>query len=291
MKKSIITILLPLLVTGCSVESHNPKKPAVMADKGSYFAQDKSESIASNLIAFAGYPHKISDNPMPTSLKGALDFTSGAYMGFSGFSSLWGAGGIGSLSLLTGDDIIPFTYDSVIVIAKIQPGEKYNDLSVAQRTFENYFTKIDGSFLAKDKSSAAYQHEVKRKKFSQDKSMTPASCEKSGVISSSLLKQDAECWVNDPDYKVHVIFSRPATGQEFPELALLPKSEYSVMLFNLWANYKVRDDAAWAAKLDTKHNVFSFKKMRAPFISPDKNDNGKRILFSQDSDQQKVIYK
>lgn len=262
-----------------------------MADKGSYFAQDKSESVASNLLAFAGYSHKISDNEMPRSLKNALDFGSGAYMGFSGFSSLWSAGGIGALSVITGDDIVPFTQGSVIVITKLQPGEKYNDISVAKRAFEENFEKLDSSDIELDPSSAAYNHELKRKAFAEEKEMKPASCKEVSMINHSLSKADLECWVKNDDYEATVIFSRPASGQEFPELATLPKAEYSVLLFNTWYEYKVREDAEWAASLDARKHVFKFKNKTLPFITPEQKDNGRRIMFIHENGKDSVIYK
>ena len=40
MKKLIIAALVASLA-GCSIQSHDPGKPAVTADRGSYFAQNK----------------------------------------------------------------------------------------------------------------------------------------------------------------------------------------------------------------------------------------------------------
>ena len=284
MKKLIITALMASLA-GCSIQSHDPGKPAVMADRGSYFAQQKTESIASNLVAFAGYPHVISDHDMPSNLKAGLDFTSGAYMGFNSFSSLFGAGGVGALSAITGDDIRPFGSDSVILMVPLQSGEKYNDLSVAKRAFETYLTKVDGSQLADNPSSAAYKSELARKKFSEDPNMSGANCRPENAALSLLSGADAKCGLSD--YDVEIYFSRPASGGEFSELASLPKAQYSVMLFNLYSNYKVRSDAPWAASYDNRHKAFKSINMTLPFISPDRKDGGKRIVIDSNN---KVLY-
>ena len=284
MKKLIIAALVASLA-GCSIQSHDPGKPAVTADRGSYFAQNKKDSIAANLIAFAGYPYVISDHDMPSNLKAGLDFTSGAYMGFNSFGSLFGAGGIGALSAITGDNIRPFTPDSVILMVPLQPGEKYNDLSVAKRAFETYLTKIDGSKLADNPSSAAYKSELARKKFSEDPNMSGANCHSENAALGLLSGADARCGL--ADYDVEIYFSRPASGREFPELFSLPKGQYSVMLFNLYYNYAVRSDAPWAAAYDDSQKVFKFKNLTLPFISPDRKDGGKRIVIDSNN---KVLY-
>ena len=284
MRKLIIAAVIASLA-GCSIQSHDPEKPAVTADKGSYFAQNKKDSIASNLVAFAGYPYLISDHDMPSDLKAGLDFTSGAYMGFNSFSSLLGSGGIGALSALTGDNIRPFGSDSVILMVPLQAGEKYNDLAVAKRAFETYLKKIDASLIKPDSSSAAYKSELARKKFAEDANMSGANCRAENAALGLLSGADARCGLGD--YDVEIYFSRPATGREFPELSALPKGQYSVMLFNLYYNYAVRSNAPWAAAYDDSQKVFKFKNLTLPFVSPDRKDGGKRIVIDSNN---KVLY-
>lgn len=283
--KLIVIAALVAALSGCSIQSHDPEKPAVTADKGSYFAQDKKDSIASNLIAFAGYPYLISDHDMPSDLKAGLDFTSGAYMGFNSFSSLFGAGGIGALSVLTGDNIRPFGSDSVILMVPLQPGEKYNDLSVAKRAFENYLMKIDASLITTNPTSAAYKSQLARKKFAEDANMSGANCRAENAARALLSGADARCGLSD--YDIEIYFSRPATGQEFPELGLLPRGQYSVMLFNLYFNYQVRSSVPWAAVFDDRMKFFKFKNLTLPFVTPERKDGGKRLIIDSNN---KVLY-
>ena len=223
---------------------------------------------------------------MPSDLKAGLDFTSGAYMGFNSFSSLLGAGGIGALSAITGDNIRPFGSDSVILMVPLQFGEKYNDLAVAKRAFETYLKKIDASQMKVDPSSAAYKSQLARKKFAEDTNMSGANCRSENAALALLSGADARCGLSD--YDVEIYFSRPATGLEFPELGALPTGQYSVILFNLYYNYAVLSDAPWAAAYDDRQKVFKFKNLTLPFVSPDRKDGGERLIIDGDN---KVLYR
>ncbi len=251
-----------IFLTGCAVQSSNPNQPATFADKGSYFQQDKTKSLASNLVAFSGYPGLISDHDMPSDLKAGLDFTSGAYMGFNGFGSLFGAGGIGLLSMVS-DNTLPYQHGVAVVMVKMQSGEKYNDMSVAERAIEESFNGDNVKGIHCRKASAAW-------------SMTTdidAFCDLSGDGS-----------VNDA---ITVRFARSASGNEFPELGTMPIGDYGVMLLSNLKDRTVKDNA-WVATYD--HNGFmQFKNLKLPFLSPDKS--GKRIAFATENGKESVIYK
>ncbi len=270
-----------MMMTGCAVESHNPNQPAMFADKGSYFKQDTTKSLAANLVAFSGYPHLISDHDMPSDLKAGLDFTSGAYMGFNGFGSLFGAGGIGLLSMVS-DNTLPYQHGVVVVMAKVEAGEKYNDYSVAEKAVKAAYKKVNIN-------SISYRHASKPeiKAFLADADMSGIKCHKPGGLNFTGL--NAVCDFGDSDFGLSVIFSRPATGQEFPELGLLPKGEYSVMLLDTvrYPMYELRGDA-WAAEYNSD-GFMQFKNLKLPFLSPDKS--GKRIAFATENGKESVIYK
>jgi len=91
-----------------------------------------------------------------------------------------------------------------------------------------------------------------------------------------------------PDYDVQIYFSRPATGQEFPELGVLPAGQYSVMLFNLYFDYQVRSDVPWAAAYDDQMKVFKFKNLTLPFVGPERKDGGKRLIVDSSN---KILYR
>ena len=270
-----------MMMTGCAVESHNPNQPAMFADKGSYFKQDTTKSLAANLVAFSGYPHLISDHDMPSDLKAGLDFTSGAYMGFNGFGSLFGAGGIGLLSMVS-DNTLPYQHGVVVVMAKVEAGEKYNDYSVAERAIKASFKKASDEYL----KGTSYLSKPEIKVFLADTDMNGMKCHKPGGL--NFTGRDAVCDFGDSDFGLSVIFSRPATGQEFPELGVLPKGEYSVMLLSTmrYPMYELRGDA-WAAKYNSD-GFMQFKNLKLPFLSPDKS--GKRIAFATENGKESVIY-
>jgi hypothetical protein len=288
LKKIIVlgTLFLSVLA-GCSSRSASPSKPEIFADKGVYFAQDKEKSLASNLTAFAGYPNLVSDHDMPTGLRRGLDFTSGTYIGFNAFNSLWGATGFGALTMITGDDIAPLTPSSIVLMTPLNPGEQYNDLSVAKRAVENSLEKIDGSFLAKNPNSAAYEKELKRLKFSENKSMNGVVCNEPGMAEKMLRHNDASCGIDG--FNVEVYFARPANGNEFPELKELPKANYAVLLLNIYSDYKLRKDILWGASFDSEKKSFTFDEYTLPFVSPDKS--GKRILIKGQDEKTKILYK
>lgn len=287
MKKLIATMMLASAIAGCSSQGNTHGKPEVFSDKGQLFGQKKDASLASNLTAFAGYPYLISDQDMPAGLRRSLDFTSGTYIGFSSFSSLWGATGFGALTMLSGDQIAPFTPTSKIIMIPLLDNEKYNDLSVAKRAVETTLEKIDGAFLAKDPSSAAYDSELKRLAFSKNKSMAGVECHEPNFAVKMIRHNDATCGIDG--FNVEVYFSRPATGNEFPELNSLPVGNYAVMLINTYGDYELRKDASWAASFDSDKKSFRFNNYTLPFVSPDKT--GKRILIQGDGDQTKILYK
>ena len=270
-----------MMMTGCAVQSSNPNKPATFADKGSYFQQDKTKSLASNLVAFSGYPGLISDHDMPSDLKAGLDFTSGAYMGFNGFGSLFGAGGIGLLSMVS-DNTLPYQHGVKVVMVKLQPGEKFNDLSVAERAIETSLKKISS-----DKLTNRQRSNSTIAAFISKTSMTGVKCHKPSAM--NLTDANAFCDFGDSDFGVSVIFARPATGQEFPELGAIPKGEYSVMLMDSmqYSVYELRDDA-WGAQYSSD-GYMKFKNLKLPFLSPDKS--GKRIAFATENGKESVIYK
>lgn len=271
-----------IFLTGCAVQSSNPNQPATFADKGSYFQQDKTKSLASNLVAFSGYPGLISDHDMPSDLKAGLDFTSGAYMGFNGFGSLFGAGGIGLLSMVS-DNTLPYQSGVVVIMAKVESGEKYNDYSVAERAIKASFKKASDEYL----KGTSYLSKPEIKAFLADTDMSGMKCHKPGGL--NFTGRDAVCDFGDSDFGLSVIFSRPATGQEFPELGLLPQGEYSVMLLDSmrYPMYELRDDA-WGAQYSS-YGYMKFKNLKLPFLSPDKS--GKRIAFATENGKESVIYK
>ena len=283
MKKNTLigVAILTSFLTGCAVQSHDPQKPAIFAVIGSYFKQDTSKSLASNLVAFSGYKNLISDHDMPSDLKAGLDFTSGAYMGFNGFGTLFGAGGVGLLSMVS-SNTLPYQSGVIVVMVKTQPNEKYNDLTVAERAIESSFAKADINTL-----SPVYTKKTEVQSFLANKDMSGVKCHKPSAF--DMTDTDVECDYGDSDLGLAVIFGRPATGQEFPELGLLPAGNYSVMLVRTirYPVYQLRDDA-WAATYSSK-GYMKFKDMKLPFVSPD--NSSKRIAFVTEEGKEKVIYK
>ena len=286
-KVSVLSVLFLSVLTGCSSKPSVEGKPEIFADKGVFFAQDKTKSVAANLTAFSGYPYLVSDHDMPTGLRRGLDFTSGTYVGFNSFGSLWGAAGLGGLSMLIGDNIAPFTPSTTVLMVPLQPGEQYYDLSVAKRAIENNVEKIDGSTLTIDPDSAAYKHQLKRLEFSKNKSMSGITCAEAGMAEKMIRHNDANCGIEN--YNIEVFFSRPAKGNEFPELKQLPTGNYAVLLLNLYSNYQLRKDASWAASFDDTKKSFKFNDFTLPYVSPDKT--GKRILIEGQGDNTKILYK
>ena len=116
--------------------------------------------------------------------------------------------------------------------------------------------------------------------------MNGMKCHKPGGL--NFTGRDAVCDFGDSDFGLSVIFSRPATGQEFPELGVLPKGEYSVMLLSTmrYPMYELRG-YAWAAKYNSD-GFMQFKNLKLPFLSPDKS--GKRIAFATENGKESVIY-
>lgn len=284
----LVAALLASVISGCASNSATSAKPEIFAGKGAYFAQDKTKSFASNLTAFAGYPGKISDHEMPAGLRNGLDFTSGAYLGFSAFDSLWGATGLGAFAMLSGDNIRPLTISSVIVMVPLSSEQRYNDLSVAKLAMEQSLEKLDDEYFKTyyaNKKDTDWIHKLKT--FSSDKSMNGIICQQASMASRMLSDLDAEC--NIDGYKVDVVFARPATGTEFPELKLLPKGKYAVVLLNKNGNFQVRKDALWAARLDSINKTYKINNYTLPFISPGKD--GKRIMFFGEEKQTKILYK
>lgn len=274
-------VLTAVMMTGCAVKSSSSSAPAFNADKGSYFTQDKEKSLAANLVAFSGYRGLISDRDMPSDLRAGLDFTSGAYMGFNGFGTIFGAGGVGLLSMVS-SNTLPYKNGAIVVMVKTQPNEKYNDLTVAERAIESSFAKADINTL-----SPVYTKKTEVQSFLANKDMSGVKCHKPSVF--DMTDTDVECDYGDSDLGLAVIFGRPATGQEFPELGLLPAGNYSVMLVRniRYPVYQLRDDA-WAATYSSD-GYMKFKDMKLPFVSPDKS--GKRIAFTLENGKDKVIYK
>lgn len=268
-------------LTGCAVQSHDPQKPAMFADKGSYFKQDTSKSLASNLVAFSGYPYLISDHDIPSDLKASLNFTSGAYLGFNGFSSLFGAGGVGLLSIVS-DNTLPYQSGLTLIMVPMNQGEKYDDYSVAERGIKASFEKINPSLLSKSQ-----QNNPDIQKFLTNKNMDDLKCYKAPIY--TLTDVQAYCDYGDSNFGLTVIFSRPATGQEFPELGLLPKGQYSVMLIDdvRYPVHQLRADA-WAA-IYSSSGFMQFKNIKLPFLSPD--NSNKRIAFVTEKGKENVIYK
>lgn len=281
-KLSAVSLLIASTLFGCASPNKSPSATTTGVGKGTYYTQDKTQSLAANLVAFSGYNHLISDHSMPSDLKASLDFTSGAYMGFNSFNNLWGAGGIGLLSVVS-DNTLPYQSGVMLVMVKLELGEKYNDLTVAERAITTSLQKIDFAGL-----DPYYQQKPEVKKFLSNKSMSGVKCKKPSAF--SLTDTNALCDFGDSDFGVSVIFSRPATGQEFPELALLPKGEYSVMLMDQtkYPMYELRNDA-WGSVYHARKGYMSFNDLKLPFVAPD--NSGKRIAFQGEGDNARVIYK
>ena len=107
------------------------------------------------------------------------------------------------------------------------------------------------------------------------------------MASRMLSDLDAEC--NIDGYAIDVVFSRPATGTEFPELKLLPKGNYAVLILNDNGYFQVRKDALWAASLDPLKKSYKINDFTLPFITPEKD--GKRIVINGEGNKTKILYK
>lgn len=208
-QKMIAVLVSGLVLAGCSSKPDDFGKP---------YVQDKSESVALNLAAYAGYPGVFEDNNYSHSLDALtragtmatlLPNDLGASMGGLGAGAL--GFGLGLLTSLTADT--PFDIGFVFT-AKLMPGEDYRSPDTVLRVFRaNYEKRPADPLLPADM-------EDMRNKTSLDRYVCKATTD---------YGYDVVCY--DPDYEDYVYYintTRPANGQEFGEAMPLSVGSYGV---------------------------------------------------------------
>ncbi|MCF5860044.1 hypothetical protein [Aeromonas veronii] len=256
-----VSILAMAILGGCSSA---PK------DLGKPFVQDKTKSVAFNVGAYAGYPDVLQDKYYSHDLDTLVTSSSNAMLlsaDLGGSMGAFGAGalgvGLGFLSGLT--DQLPLK-SGYVFTAKLNPGEDYRSPTTVLRVFQENYVKLDPN----NKENEHVKDVIEKTSISN-------------FICESTTDYSYDVYCADPaakKYGFYVKTTRPANGQEFPEVMPLPVGQYGVYFINSARSpaFEPKENTE-DSYFHLKNNAFVLGKSNTilPLVSP--RDDGKRLVF------------